>query len=212
MSQLLALSVVLVAAGQPEACREPPRIASSVVALHGPVSEQTSYRRAEVQELARRSGLPLRHEPLGFYIGGFGQEILIDSERRTSTDGTRCDYLTTVTVRIYLINRLIEIASDLEVYRCKPEAVLQHYRMHAIADDMVLSRYVQPLNDALREAWPRMESKLGQSGNNDIPGLRVAVQKLLEEVLRDYDPARAGALAAVDNPKEIENLACGSRT
>lgn len=212
MSQAALFTMSWLVGASPAACAEPPHIATSVAAVHGPVMEQASYGVSDLQEMARRSGLPLRHATLGFYIGDFGQEILVDTARRASPDGSRCGYLTTVTVRLFLANRLVEVADDLDSRGCQAAAVLQHYRKHAGADDLVLSRYVQSVTRALEDAWPQMRTKLGPSGDNDEPGLRGVVRVVLDGALRDYDRVRTETIAAVDTPNEVESLTCGSRT
>lgn len=212
MQQIFLLPLLWLANASPEACSAPPRIASSVAALHSPVTEQASYNLAEIQEMARKSGLPLRHATLGFYIGSLSPEILTSTERRTNGDGSVCGYLTTVTVRLSLVGRLVEVANDLEGHGCNSEAVLRHYRKHAAADDAVLSQFVQRVNQALRDAWLQMQSKLGTNGGKDELGLKGVVETVLDQVLQDYKPVRTETLAAVDSPEEMESLACGSRT
>lgn len=212
MSQAALFTISWLVGASPTACAEPPHVATSVAALHGPVMEQASYGVANLEEMARKSGLPLRHATLGFYIGDFGQEILVDTARRASPDGNRCGYLTTVTVRLFLANRLVEVADDLDSRGCRAAAVRQHYHKHAGADDLVLSRYVQSVTQALQNAWPQMRTKLGPSGDNDEPGLRDVVRVVLDGALRDYDRVRTETIAAVDTPKEVESLICGSRT
>lgn len=117
-----------------------------------------------------------------------------------------------MTVRLSLVDRVIEVASDLEGRGCSLPAVLRHYRKHAAADDVVLSQFVQVTTRALRDAWPKMQDRLGPNGGNDELGLRSIVETVLDRTLHDYKRVRTGALAAVDTSEEMESLACGSRT
>jgi len=200
-------------AGSPSAgCTEPPRIASGVLAYHGPVEERSDYDLSQIRELANRSDRPLQHAPLGFYIGSLSQDITVGTERQTSPDGSRCDYLTTVTVRLSLVDRVIQVAADLDGKGCERGAVLEHYQKHAAADDRVLSQYVQAMNKGLKDAWPLMAAKLSPSGHPDEDGIRQVVQDVLNRAFKDYKPVRAEANAAVDGPAEIATLVCSSKT
>jgi hypothetical protein len=161
---------------------------------------------------ARTCGHTLCHRVLGFYVGGFGQEIRIDREPRISPDGNNCDSLVTVSVHLSLTNRIIEVANDLESQGCRREVAWEHYRKHAAADDAVLSQYVQPVTVALQTAWPEMQDLLGQGSDNDMAALKTVIQSLLAKALQDYDQVRAEAFSAVDNPEEANNLVCRPRT
>lgn len=181
-----------------------------VVAVHQPIAEGEALRVADVEELARRSGRALRHRPLGFYTGGFGQTILIDREVRTAQSG-ECSNVTIVTVQLFLTNRVIEVANDVVAVGCQREVVWDHYRKHAAADDVVLSQYVQPVTIALRQAWSEMQDLLPPDGNTDTERLKNVVQIVLEKELQDYDQIRAKALTDVDNTPNIDELLCGRK-
>ena len=194
------------------ACMEPPRLESGVLAYHGPIEERADYDLAQIRKLAQTGDKPLPHAPLGFYIGGLSQDVAIKTERQASPDGSKCDYLTTVTVRLSLVDRVIEVAADFDSNDCERTAVLKHYRRHAAADDRVLSVYVQTVNKVLRKAWPRMAAKLNPLGQPDDDGIRRVVQGILGQGLKFYKSIRAEADAAVDSPTEVESLACGSKS
>lgn len=200
-------------AGSPSVgCTEPPRIASGVLAYHGPVTERSDYDLSQIRELANRSNRPLQHAPLGFYIGSLSQDIIVGTERQASPDGSRCDYLTTVTVQLSLVDRVIQMATDLDGNGCELPAVLKHYQKHAAADDRVLSQYVQAVDKGLKDAWPLMAAKLSPPGHPDEDGIRQVVQNVLNRVFKDYKAVRAEANAAVDGTAEVATLVCGSKT
>lgn len=201
-----------IAGSLPVSCMEPPRMASGVLAYHGPVKERADYDLAQLRKLAQRNDKPLPHAPLGFYIGALSQKVVVGTERQASPDGSRCDYLTTVTVRLSLVDRVIEVAADLDANGCKRTAVLKHYRKHAAVDDRVLSLYVQTVNKVLRDTWPLVTAKLSPFGRLDEDGIRQVVQGVLNRASENYKPVRAEANAAVDSPAEVEALACGSKT
>lgn len=195
----------------PGSCTEPPRIASGVIAFHGSIDDKSDYSRSDIRELAQKSGKPLPHAPLGFYIGSIGHDVMVRTERQASPDGSRCDYLTTVTVRISLVNRVIQIANDVDAGGCKRNVVLNHYRKHAAADDRVLSQYVQTVNKALRDAWPQMSGKLNPSGHPDEDGIREIAESVINQASDDFKSIRADAAAAVDSPSEVKSLMCSSK-
>ena len=201
------LSVVLVAGTPGEACSEPPRAAWGVVALHGAVSEDASLPLAEIREMARRRNLAPAHPPLGFYMNSFAHDLIVRTDRRNSPDGSRCGYVTTVTVRLALLDRVIEVARDLKGDSCTYEAVLRHYYKHATAYDAALSLYVTLLRYELTEAWPRLEGTLGTSGKPDETVIREAIEPVVGRVLSDVEQVRTKAIAAVDSGREVERLA-----
>lgn len=210
MQPTTLLQLLWLTGAPPGSCTEPPRIASGVLALHGPVDEKSDYRLADIRELAQRSGKPLPHAPLGFYIAGLGHEIVVGTERQASPDGSRCDYLTTVTVRLSLVNRVIQVAADLDANGCNRDVALNHYLKHATADDRVLSQYVQTVNRALRDAWPQMSAKLHPSGHPDEDGVRQIAENVINQASDDFKPIRADAIATVDSPTEVKAVTCSS--
>lgn len=202
-----ALVVSLLMGASTPSCSGPPALEVGVAAIHESITERETYEVSEVEDLARRSRRTLRHRPLGFYTGGFGQEIFIDRENRTNVDGV-CNNWTMITVRLHLTHRLIEVASDLKSKGCRPEVVWEHYRKHAAADDTVLSRYVQPVTSALETAWPELQSLLMQDVGNDAASLEDVVKSIIDRELQGYDQIRAAAFADVDSPEEVEKLLC----
>lgn len=129
------------------------------------------------------------------------------TDRRTSPDGSRCGYLTTVTVRLALVNRVVEVARDLRDDPCAYDAVLRHYRKHAAADDAALSLYVALLRRELAGVWPQVEAMLGTSGKPDEVAIRQVVEPMVDRTLDDAEQVRAKAIAAVDSRREVERLA-----
>lgn len=206
------LQLLWLVGSPPGSCTEPPRVASRVLAYHESVEERTDYNLAQIRELAQRNGKPSPHAPLGFYLGGLGEAIALETERQASPDGSRCDYLTTVTVQLSLVDRIVQVAADLDSTGCDRTAVHDHYLKHAAADDRALSQYVQTVSKALRDAWPLITAKLSLSGHPDEVGLRQVVRNVLDRTSEDFRPVRQEAIAAVDDPYEIQTLACASKT
>lgn len=205
---------MLVASLGPAGCAEPPRIASGVAALHGEVIESEAFPLADIQDLARRSGKALAHPPLGFYASGFGHTYDIRTVTETSPDSARCGTLTTVTVRLVLIDRAVVIASDLRERGCDREAVARHYLKHAAADDKALSQGVQILNKALLAAWPAIREQVSRSGAPEEADLRRAIEPIVARSMSAIDRVRAAAGAEVESAAEVLALAsaCGTRS
>lgn len=206
---VLASALVMVAADR---CAEPPRVASGVAALHGEVVEAESFLLGDIQDMARRSGAVLAHPPLGFYRADSGYDYQVRTETQTSPDGTRCGTLTTVTVRLMLVNRTVEIARDLRERGCDRDVVTQHYLKHAAADDRALSRHVQVLHQALVAAWPVIQQRLPASGTPDEAALRQAVDPVVVRSMAAAEQAQRAALAEVDNSGEVRALASSCTT
>lgn len=205
MMDALVLVSALVMVGA-DRCAEPPRVASGVAALHGEVAEAESFSLAEIQDMARRSGAVLAHPPLGFYKADSGHDYQIQTEEQTSPDGTRCGTLTTVTVRLLLVNRTVEIARDLRERGCDRDAVSRHYLKHGAADDRALSRHVQDLHQALVAAWPVIRERLPAVGVPDEAALRQAVEPVVASSMAAAEQAQKAALAAVDSDAEVRAL------
>lgn len=212
MLEILAFaSGFLVAAAN--GCSEPPRIASGVSALHGEIVEAESFTVAELQAMAQRSGAVLLHTPLGFYAASFGHDYQVRTEIQTSPDGTKCGTLTTVTVRLVLIDRVVVVARDLHECGCDRDAVARHYTKHALADDQALSRHVPILHQALVAAWPAILERLASSGPPDEASLRQVIEPVIAQLVDVAEKDRMASIAAVDSGAEVLALtsACVTR-
>lgn len=203
--EVLALASAIVTADA-TACAEPPRIASGVSVLRDEVVEAESLTVAEIQEMARRSGTTLAHTPLGFYAASFGHDYQLRTEIQTSDDGTRCGTLTTVTVRLVLVDRAVVVARDLRERGCDRDAVLRHYSRHAFADDQVLSRYVPIVHQALVAAWPAIRERLATTGPTNEASLRQAIDPVVAQSVDFAEKDRMAAIAAVDDDAEVLSL------
>lgn len=178
--------------------------AFSVVAEHHPPTVQSSYSSDELLSLATKSGLVGRHPPLGFYAGTFGYAL---DFAEVGQDGAPCRG--TVTVRMFLARRVVEVAADSP---CRPQAVAAHYGLHARKDDLLLSRYAafaRTMLDGMVDGgafsnfgtWPR-----------DV--LMRSVSAAMDDLLQPYDRERKEALASADTEEELAQLAkaCGNAT
>lgn len=200
------LSVVLAAGTPADGCSEPSRVAWDVAALHEVVAEDASLSLADIQEAARQRGMSAPHPVLSFYVGGLAYDTVVHADKRISPDASTCGTLTTVTVRLALSHRLIDVARDLQQDPCAYEAALQHHRKHATADDALLSFYVTRLRRELADIWPKIEGMADQAGKADDRGILAAIEPMVERSL-NYEQDRKKASAAVDSRKEAERLA-----
>jgi hypothetical protein len=171
------------------------------------VSEDASLPLAVIEQAVHRSGTAPAHPPLGFYMGDFAHDLTVSTEPYGGPNGTGCGYLTTVTIRLALLNRVIEVARDLRDEPCAYEAALRHYRKHAAADDAALGLYVALLRRELAQVWPQIERSIGTSGKPDEAAVRRAVEPVVDLVLDNVEQVRAKVIAAVDSPHEVERLA-----
>lgn len=210
LDALLLASMLTVSVA--DRCAEPPRLASGIAKLRGGVLEAESFTVTEIQDMARRSGAVLPHPPLGFYKADFGHDYQVRTEKQTSPDGARCGTLTTVTVRVVLVDRSVEIARDLHERGCDRDLVARHYLKHADADDRVLSRHVRTLHQALVAAWPAIQERLPASGTPDDSALHRAIEPIVTPLLADAEKARSAALAEVDSASEVLALAAACTT
>jgi hypothetical protein len=174
-----------------------PKIDVAVIAEHLPPAIRSTYDLDEIRELAKRSGRPLRHETLGFYLSTFGYNVGVDIKKGV---GSECDVVI-AQVRLILDGRLIEIPKDLESLSCQRDVVVSHYMLHAQFDDKALSVYANRAHERLRT------SRLGDPGQADLRDTTAAaIRKVMDEVLQSYDQDRGNALAAADNATELNRL------
>lgn len=181
------------------ACTPEPRLDVAVLAEHHRPAVRSSYSLGELRGLAARSGPPGRHPPLGFYAGTFGYTVEVTAD---GTGAPGCNPAMSVSVRMFLADRLIEIGADLQ---CRPAAVLSHYLAHAGRDDELLSRYASRVAAAL-DRVPR-SGLLGKSTRGKAEDtVAVAVRRAVEEQLRSYDEDRRQTLEAADDDEELDRL------
>jgi len=209
--EALLFATTVLAAGASR-CTEPPRIASGVAALHGQVVEAESFTVAELRDRARQHGAAMAHAPLGFYAAKFGHGYQVHTETQASADGTQCGTLTTVTVRLVLIDRAVVVARDLRERGCDHDAVVRHYTKHALADDRVLSRQVLILHQALVAAWPAIREQLPSSGAPDEAELRRVMGPVVTKLVDAAEKDRLVSIAEVDNDAEVIALAASCTT
>ena len=179
-----------------------PTTSFAVTAEHYPPVVKSSYTSAELRALAARAAREGPHPPLGFYAGtfGYGVEAIPDGARGCAI---------TVTVRLFLASRLVEVATD---GPCKPAVIAEHYLLHARQDDLLLSRYAaqaRAMLDRIERGNPS-----GHQDGGEREALVRQVSRELEQLLEPYDPERERALRAADTDDALARLAqgCGNAT
>jgi hypothetical protein len=128
MLTTILLSSTLLTGAAPSDCAGPPTVASGVVAVHGLVGERSSFSLAQLREMAQRSGAAERHPVFGFYKASFGHDLAIRMEQHINPATGQCGFVVTVTARLILMDRVVDIARDLGRTSCapnSPESLLQ---------------------------------------------------------------------------------------
>jgi hypothetical protein len=206
MFATILLTSALVTSTAQADCAWPPKIESGVVAVHGLVTNRSSFDLSQIRDLARKSGAALPHPPFGFYMASFGHDLAIRLDQRSAPDRGSCGFAVIITVRLALVNRTVEIARDLSPGSCLYEKVVQRYHKDAAADDAVLSRYVQLVTQALRESWPGIEDLLAVSKTFEEAGIRRLVEPLVDKALQDIEEVRREAMTGSNTDGEPGSL------
>jgi hypothetical protein len=199
MSGEAALAVLVTSIAPASDCT--PRLDLTVIADHLPPALRSTYDLDEIRVLATRTGRPLRHEALGFYVSTFGYKVGVDLGKPV---GAECGVVI-AEVRLILGNRLIEVARDLEARSCQRDVVVSHYKLHAQHDDKALNAYANRAFEALKTK-PEGDL-LGDPGQGDVRDrATAAIGQVMDEVLESFSEDRGHALAAADNEEELKRI------
>jgi hypothetical protein len=198
----LPLGCLSLAAGSAQAHCATPAMLFVVTAEHNPPVIKSSYTSEELRSLASLSAHRSRHPPLGFYAGTFGYGIEMVPYKAQGCTAT-------VTVRLFLASRLIEVATDSS---CRYEVIAEHYLLHSQQDDLLLSRYAAQARDMLDHIEHLPKSEGDVRGARD--GVMSSVATALDRLLQPYDEERQRALAGADTDDALVQLAqgCGHAT
>ena len=184
------------------ACATPPRTQVVVTAGVDPWHIGPTVDSAQLDRMAKQTGIAGRHQPYGFYSATVAYAVAADIGN-TASDICRGPIVIHLTMR--LTNRHIGVAGDIPAGSCRFGRIAAHYRHHAEADQAVFQRYVLKVEAVLDELpTPALvaASRAGH-GTDHIPAV---VDAVIEPVLARMDAARTAARQAVDTPDEVENL------
>lgn len=177
-------------------CHEP-GIGVEINARVTPPTVSTDFTYAQISTLARQTLQPPRHPPYGFYLGRVWYRFAL---YKVLNNVEGCASGLQVVADIDLVERRIEIASDLARDTCLPQIVLDHYKRHAKADAQAFEKFTGTMQGrvvaALAAVPPAARAELS-------PGVRAA----LDVVLAELDKTRQNAQATVDSPSELNKLA-----
>jgi hypothetical protein len=194
------IAALLIGATPAPGCGPTPQV--EVTVDHPPPGIRLTYELNEIQALAAGSRQPLRHEAFGFYISVFGYDI----RGANKVGGTPDCRATATKVRLFLVNRTIEIASDLENHGCSLDSITAHYMKHARNDDTILMIYADRIVKALRVRFGA-HSFADPARNDNVYGAGTAIKEVVENVLQSFSQARQTAATRTDNEQELERLA-----
>jgi hypothetical protein len=184
------------------ACAAPPQVKVLVTARIDPWDIGPTVDTAELDRMARETGLGGKHRPYGFYIGDVAFAVTADIGN-VANDVCQGPIFIRLTMRF--TNRHIGVAKDIQSNSCHFAGIVAHYRHHADADEAVFQRYVLKVTATLSDA--RASSLIGATDTAHVPAsIPEAVNTAIEPVLADMDAARISARVAVDTPSEVEKL------
>jgi hypothetical protein len=189
------------------ACVMPPRVKVFVTARIDSWDIHPTADTAELDRMARETGMGGKHRPFGFYMGEVASAVTADIGNAAKDP---CQGPVTIRLTMRLTSRHIGVAKDIQSSSCRFARIVAHYRHHADADEAVFQRYVLKVTAALSETRASLLS--GSDGAADAQaGILEAADAVIEPVLAEMDAARASARLAVDTPGKVEKLdsACG---
>ncbi|MDQ2744998.1 MAG: hypothetical protein M3Z66_22265 [Chloroflexota bacterium] len=164
----------------------------------GPLAVSTDLTFEQIAALAQRHGQLLRHPPYGFYLGRIRYQFAIH-EGPDTPQGCAPEFH--VIADMALIDRHIEIASDLKRDACLFQIALQHYRSHAEADQHAFDEFAATVPARIQAALAGMiETPL----RKDTFGRTWA--SAFDKVMPILDRAREDAKTAVDSSSEVDRL------
>jgi hypothetical protein len=114
----------------------------------GPVTVATDFDLTAIAAMATRLGASFARPPEGFYLGKFAATVTVDPAEAPET----CDAPIAIHVTLHLTGRVIEIGRDLLSQPCRQAAAIEHYQLHASADEAVIARTAASLKNHLTTA------------------------------------------------------------
>jgi len=192
-------------------CPASPEIALvSVGALHDSPSVRYSYPVGQIADLASVVGHKGAHPPYGFYASTLTYSVNVQAAPNSTVADPACVPALSIQLDLQLVDRIVEIGTG---GTCNHDVVATHYLAHADQDDRLLRRYAELARARLGTMVGSRLERFEQNGNWEAAMKRLA-QGIIEELLRNYDMDRQGALASADTNDELARLreACTSRT
>lgn len=202
---LLLLGGGLIGGGAEAAgCQPAPPPALKVEVSSDQVREVFDTTVADIRRLAAARGL-LPHWPgLGAYVAQLRYRADIDEDAEADR-GVYCATPRSVRLVILLNDRVIHLARELQANPCLRDAVRQHTRRHARADEDALNQ-LPTLTGHLRDALARLPPARGDTELFAKSAATAAVRAQIDDFLDRLDGIRAALNQAIDAPEAIEQL------
>ena len=180
----------------------PAQLHVTVAGRHDKVTVRTDFPLDEIAAEAARSGKPVSHRPLGFYLGRVAYRIKWYEERPRIGD---CPPVIRIQASLALVDREIEIGRELVADPCLYQRILLHYTKHASADEAAFDRFVETLRTALSDSslLGSFRSLHRAQDDNDIDK---SMRTIIDRALRPLHETRTMFQNSVDTPQQIQLL------
>jgi hypothetical protein len=205
------LTIFLVAGGLPEApagataCGNVAPVTVTVEAHGSEVREAFDTTGTEIRQAAAARGVQAHWPALGAYVAEIAYAADIAEDAHPDENGFYCATPSAVHVVISLQRRVIHLARELREDRCLEEAVRQHERRHARADDRAFTQ-IPVLSGQLRAALGHLQPARAASVRAAKTLVTDAVRAQVEELLNRLNKDRATLNQSIDAPEAIAEL------
>ena len=159
---------------------------------------------ADIRRLATARGLQPHWPGLGAYVAQLRYRADIDEDAEEDR-GVYCATPRSVRLVILLNDRIIHLARELQESPCLRDAVRQHARLHARADEDALKQ-LPALTEHLRESLARLPPVRGDTELFAKSATTAAVHAQIDDFLDRLYGIRAALNRAIDAPEAIEQL------
>jgi hypothetical protein len=207
---LLIILVLAIARPAVAQCDGTLKLGTVVVAEREPVTAAADFSVDQISGLAKRSGTQSDTAPLGFYTAQVVDELSVSLDHAESGE---CLPRLKVELHLRLAQRRIEIGREVMKQPCQYEAVMEHYRKKAAADEAAFIAYVDAVATALRVTPFSFTAKQATAGLDDAAKAEVEhwVKAVVDQGGRQFHEARVAAQREVDSPDELGRVkqACG---
>jgi uncharacterized membrane protein YebE (DUF533 family) len=180
-----------------------------VVAERGQIAPATNFTLEQIAALAKRSGAQ-DSAPRGFYMARVTEQIQVNLDHEA---GGGCIPRIMIELHPRLAERRIEIGGEIVTSPCLYDAVLDHYRAKAAADDAAFAAYADIVAARPRKITFALPAARADGALDDMTRTEIEhrVKSVVDHARPPFHDARVAARHAVDTPDELRRLsqACG---
>jgi hypothetical protein len=175
-----------------------------VVVEPSPITIDTNFTLAQIEDLSRESNGPNVGAALGFYFGTFLDTVSVDLASGSAAD---CARRVQITVHIQIANRRIAVASELRGRPCF-EAALLHYKLKADADEATVHQYANALGITLSALTLPADAtgRLADFYSVGMEHVEQFVTSYITGSIESLHKIRTAAEQAVDTAQEMTEL------